>query len=95
MQSQWTLDPAPAAARPACLAPPSPRGINLAAAVRDACAAWWQALLTRRAGRQAAVALSDLDDHLLRDVGAPGWLLQETQVLREIEQNRLAHWLRT
>jgi len=87
MQSQWTLDSAPPAARAA-------RRASLAA-VLDAARAAWQALLARHARRQAALALGDLDDHMLRDVGAPGWLLRETQILREIEQNRLSHWLRS
>ncbi|MCD0503262.1 isoleucyl-tRNA synthetase [Bordetella petrii] len=50
---------------------------------------------TRRASRQAVMAVSHLDAHVLRDIGAPEWLLRESEATRQLEHHRRAHWLWT
>ena len=87
MESQCTLNP--------LLACAPDRPIPLGRRIRDAWAAWWQAFLTHRAHKQTLVALSELDEHVLRDIGAPGWALRESEALRQIEHNRHTHWLWT
>ncbi|HYG45512.1 MAG TPA: hypothetical protein VEA17_21515 [Bordetella sp.] len=88
MESQGILSSAPAA-RPA-------NAITIGMDfLRQAWAAWWCALLTRRARRRTATALRDLDEHVLRDIGAPDWALRESEALRQMDYNRRAHWLWT
>ena len=54
---------------------------------------WWQAFLIRRARKQTAIALSELDTEVLRDIGVPESLLCETEAARELEKHRRAFWL--
>lgn len=56
-------------------------------------AAWWQAFLTRRARKQTVVALSELGNDVLRDIGVPESLLGEAEATRRLEENRRAFWL--
>ncbi|MBO1112437.1 hypothetical protein [Bordetella petrii] len=88
MESQYILN-----AAPAC--PPAGGLAARARAWREACAAWWLGIQTRRACHRTATQLSDLDDHILRDIGAPAWALRESEALRQIEHNRRNQWLRT
>jgi len=88
MESQCILNTAPA----------SPPASGLAVRVgawREACAAWWLGIQARRACHRTASLLSDLDEHILRDIGAPAWALRESEALRQIEHNRRNQWLRT
>ncbi|GAB1575169.1 hypothetical protein [Bordetella petrii] len=85
MESQWTLDPVSGGAANPLHASPW----------RAAWTAWRQAAQARRAGQRTATALHELDEHVLRDIGAPDWLLLETAVRRELELQRQSHWLRT
>ncbi|MBO9356737.1 hypothetical protein GG851_22330 [Bordetella petrii] len=86
MESQCILGPAskstlglPAAAR--------------ADAWRRALATWWQAMQTRRARQRTATLLSELNEHLLHDIGAPPWALSESKTLRAMARNRRKYWL--
>ena len=56
---------------------------------------WWQAFLAHRARKQTAVALSELDADILRDIGVPESLLCETEAARRLEENRRVFWLWT
>jgi len=85
MESQWTLDPVPGGAGNPLHASPW----------RAAWTAWRQAVQARRAGQRTATALHELDEHVLRDIGAPDWLLLETEARRQLALQRQAHWLWT
>ncbi|MBV7486720.1 hypothetical protein [Bordetella sp. BOR01] len=87
MESQWTLSSSPAA-RPASAA-------ATRIGVRQVWAAWWHAVLARRACQRTATILKDLDEHVLRDIGAPGWALRDREALCQMQHNRQAHWLWT
>jgi len=86
MESQYILN-----AVPAC--PPGEGAAIQAGAWRQGWLARWQAFLTSRARRRTATLLSELDEHILRDIGAPEWALRDSELLRQTEHDRRAHWL--
>lgn len=57
-------------------------------------ASCWQAWLARQRCRRTVTLLSHLDEHLLQDIGAPAWAIQEVATARLTEQYRREQWLR-
>ena len=54
---------------------------------------WWTAWETRRASKRTAMALSELDDAMLQDIGVQGCMLSESRAIRQAQQDRRAYWL--
>ncbi|MGY6271960.1 isoleucyl-tRNA synthetase [Achromobacter denitrificans] len=66
--------------------PPSPGGGLLARA--------WSAYRLRRNKARLRKLARELDEHMLRDVGAPDWLVSEACVNRELARLRDVNYLR-
>ena len=49
----------------------------------------WNARARRRREKREILAVADMNELLLRDIGAPEWLVAEANSRREIERQRL------
>jgi hypothetical protein len=49
----------------------------------------WRARAERRRREQALDAVADMNELLLRDIGAPEWMIAQANVRREVERQRL------
>lgn len=54
-------------------------------ALRDA----WQERATRRRLERELDAVADMNEALLRDIGAPDWMVEQAQVRRDADRMRL------
>jgi hypothetical protein len=61
-------------------------------AVGDAFYAWsnaWEERAEKRQRERQLDAIADMNELLLRDIGAPDWLVAQANMRREIERQRL------
>jgi len=61
-------------------------------AIGDALYAWstaWEARATQRRQERELDAIADMNELLLRDIGAPDWLIAEANSRREVERQRV------
>ena len=49
----------------------------------------WRARVERRRREQALDAVADMNELLLRDIGAPEWMIAQADARREVERQRL------
>ena len=61
---------------------------SMADAVRSLAAAWERHAKRRREQREL-VAVAEMNELLLRDIGAPDWMVAEAAARREVDQLRL------
>lgn len=69
-----------------------PLHVRVMEAVGDALYAWseaWEAHIARRRQERETVAIADMNELLLRDIGAPEWMIAEATARREIDRQQL------
>ncbi|MFD4841260.1 hypothetical protein ACFWP0_27410 [Achromobacter sp. NPDC058515] len=54
----------------------------------------WRAYCKRRSEARLRNLATDMDPHLLEDVGAPSWLINETTLRRDLTRLRNADYMR-
>jgi len=69
-----------------------PLHVRLLDAVGDTLYAWstaWEERAAQRERDREMEAIADMNELLLRDIGAPDWLLSQANARREVERQRL------